>query len=129
MKIIAWLLAFVGTVLIIAFSFKSEIRDYLFRDNIIVRPTGVLLNSVKIDRVGESGGDTLIIFSESIQQQNKVSKPGFNKFIVSADGVELAEFEHFVSSAISKHDYVFELHRQQDSVFVKLQIFGPDQQR
>ena len=127
MKVIGLLLGFVSLVLIIAYSYTQEIRNYVFRDQVIVRPAGVLMSSVLIKRVGELGTDTTIIFNEGKQQAYKASKPGFNRFIVSVDNTELAQFEQFVNSALSKHDYVFQLYRQQDSIFVRLQIFGPDQ--
>ena len=127
MKVIAWLLGFVSMVLIIAYSYTQEIRNYVFRDQVIVRPKGVLLNSIQIKRVGELGADTTIIFNNGEQQIHKVSKPGFNRFVVSVDNIERAFFEQYVSSELSKHDYVYELYIQQDSVFVRLRIFGPDQ--
>jgi hypothetical protein len=85
------------------------------------------VKSVQIKRVGELGSDTTFIFYEGKQQLYKVTQPGFNRFIVSVDNIERAQFEQFVNSDISKHNYVYELYRQQDSVFVSLRIFGPDQ--
>ena len=129
MKAIAWLLGVVSILLIIAYSYTQEMRNYIFRDEIIVRPKGVLLNSIQINRVGELGLDTVIVFKDGEQQQLKVTEPGYNKFIIYVDRQERAYFEQFVYSEIAKHDYIYELTRQQDSIAVQLRIFGPDKAR
>ncbi|MTI40113.1 hypothetical protein [Fulvivirga lutimaris] len=129
MKVVAWLLGFVCLVLVIAFSYTQEIRNYIFRDQVVVRPKGILIKSIQIKRVGEQGSDTIVVFKDGEQQRLKASEPGLNRFIVFVDNQKRAQFEQFVSSPISKHDYVYQLHRQQDSIFVGLQIFGPDQAR
>ncbi|MEQ9165023.1 MAG: hypothetical protein RLO12_02100 [Fulvivirga sp.] len=129
MKVVAWLLGFVSLVLIIAYSFKQDIRNYIFRDEIIVRPKGILMQSIQIKRVGELSTDSIVVFKDGEQQKLKVTEPGLNRFIVFVDNKEQAQFEQFVASPISKHNYVYQLLRQQDSIFVGLQIFGPDQAR
>lgn len=129
MRVVAWLLGFVSLVLIIAYSFKQDIRNYIFRDEVIVRPRGVLMQSIQIKRVGEVSTDSTVVFKKGEQQGLKVTEPGLNRFIVFVDNKEKAQFEQFVYSDISKHEYVFDLSRQQDSIFVKLRIFGPDQAR
>lgn len=130
MRAFIWVLSICTLMFVVVYIFEDNIRRSFF-------PNHVLLNSrgeadpglVRIDWTAEGSKDTVTIY-ESRQDLNAIYEAQErNVFMVYYKGKRIGHFEHFKSNAFHPHTYVFELLLQDDSVYLDLNISGPDATR
>jgi hypothetical protein len=127
MKTIIWFLGSIIFLLGLSYLLINGFGDNLLKDNLIVRVRGIDRNQIQINWVSESKTDTLLIFDKGQQVSRKIGKVGLNTFLLNYHNRQIASFHQFITSKLAMHDYVFEINEVNDSIFVDLQIFGPDQ--
>ncbi len=127
MKALFWLLGITTLILVIGFASKNSLREFLYKDQFIVRPRGIELNRIKIRQTAEGSVDTLTVYNGERRETATFRKRGLNTFLVYKDDMLITTFEQFKRTEWATHQYLFEIIIQQDSSTVNLHISGPDQ--
>ena len=128
MRTIIWFSGSIIFLLGLSYLLIIGIGDNLLKDNLIVRVRkGVDSQQIQINWVSESKTDTLLIFNNGQQIRRKIGKVGLNTLLLTYNQRPLAEFDQFITTKLAMHDYIFEIIEVNDSIFVDLQILGPDQ--
>lgn len=109
---------------LVFYTFKTKIASSLFPNEIVVTTQGDFVKKdVRIDMVGETGQDTVIVFANG-EPQESFKSAGLTRFLVYERGELVAEFEHFKDNLNIGNTYHFYLSANADSVFMDMRVEG-----